>query len=302
MTDVREWYVLTAAALVLVLALTALAMHLPGATVTTPVPASSSQALVTTPEQATPPMEEHLMLTSVEAALEEAEEPAPEPEPEPEPEPDPEPEPEPQPEPEPEPEPAQDEPQGLLPSIDADALQRVASNTGIPARALAAYAGAAMYMGETQPGCNLDWALLAAIGRVESLHGTLGGGHIAEDGFTTRKIIGIPLDGTNGTREIRDTDNGELDGDTTYDRAVGPMQFIPSTWRGWGVDASGDGEANPHHIDDASLSAARYLCAAGDLSDSETWWRAVLRYNRSEEYARHVLEFNNHYARTSHSG
>lgn len=291
MSDARAWHVLASAGVVLMLALTALVARWPDASPEAGVPlaASSPQAVMTSFESAPSP-----------AGAGGGAAPRPDLEPvraEPEPEPPPEPEPGPEPEPEPEPTP---ETRGLLPDVDPEALQAVAARTGIPRRALAAYAGTAMYMGEQQPGCNLDWALLAAIGYVESHHGTLGGAHIGDDGYTSSAIIGPRLDGTNDTREIRDTDGGELDGDGTYDRAVGPMQFIPSTWAGWGTDATDDGEASPHHIDDAVLSAARYLCASGDLSDSDSWWRAVLSYNRSETYARHVLAYNNHYAQLSH--
>ena len=45
--------------------------------------------------------------------------------------------------------------------------------------------------------------------------------------------------------------------------AVGWMQFLPSTWRRWGTDASGDGVADPYDPQDAIFSAARYLDAAG---------------------------------------
>jgi membrane-bound lytic murein transglycosylase B len=216
----------------------------------------------------------------------------------------PEPEPEPEPTPEPEPEPAHEpEPErvGLLPRIDPDQLARVSASTNIPPRVLEAYAAASLRLAQEQPGCNLSWSTLAAIGRVESIHGTLGGGHIDEDGWATKRIVGPPLDGGPGVRAIRDTDGGKWDGDTTWDRAVGPMQFIPSTWRQWAVDANGDGVAHPQHIDDSVLAAARYLCASGrDLTDGRAWWSAVLSYNRSESYARTVLEWANRYARASH--
>jgi hypothetical protein len=225
------------------------------------------------------------------------------PEPEPSPERDPEPvsTPEPaEPDPEADPDPAP-EPAGLLPRVAPDQLARIAGNTGIPPRVLEAYAGAAMRLQQEQPGCNVGWSTLAAIGRVESVHGTLGGGHIDADGWPTRPIIGVALDGGPGVRAVRDTDGGRWDGDPTWDRAVGPMQFIPSTWRSWAVDADGDGQAHPQHIDDAVLAAARYLCASGrDLTDGHAWWSAVLSYNRSESYARTVLEWANRYARASH--
>jgi membrane-bound lytic murein transglycosylase B len=217
----------------------------------------------------------------------------------------------PAPEVEPEPEPgagagdpgpeADGAPVGLLPNIDPDQLARVAASTDIPPRALQAYAGAALRLQQEQPGCNVSWSTLAAIGRVESIHGTLGGGHIGEDGWPTQPIVGPPLDGGPGVRAIRDTDGGKWDGDTTWDRAVGPMQFIPSTWRRWAVDANGDGQAHPQHIDDAALAAGRYLCASGrDLDDGRAWSEAILSYNRSESYVRTVLEWTNRYARASH--
>jgi membrane-bound lytic murein transglycosylase B len=215
-------------------------------------------------------------------------------------EPDPAPERDPAPEPEPEPEP-ESGPTGLLPRIDPDQLARVSARTNIPSRVLEAYAGASLRIAQEQPGCNLSWSTLAAIGRVESIHGTLGGGHIDADGWATVPIVGPALDGGPGVRAIRDSDGGTWDGDPTWDRAVGPMQFIPSTWRRWAVDANGDGAAHPQHIDDSVLAAARYLCASGrDLTDGQAWWSAVLSYNRSESYARTVLEWANRYARASH--
>ena len=72
-------------------------------------------------------------------------------------------------------------------------------------------------------------------------------------------IFGIALDGGN-TAEITDTDDGAIDGDAEFDRAVGPMQLIPQTWRNWHIDGGGDGVEDPQNIDDAALAAANYLC------------------------------------------
>jgi membrane-bound lytic murein transglycosylase B len=97
--------------------------------------------------------------------------------------------------------------------------------------------------------------------------------------------------------EILDTDGGAFDGDTVYDRAVGPMQFIPETWRIWAVDASGDGVADPHNIDDAAATA-RYLCRLdGTLASDETWIRAIRSYNDTFEYQTRVATSAERYAR-----
>ena len=110
--------------------------------------------------------------------------------------------------------------------------------------------------------CNLPVSLLAAIGQVES--GSLVGRPIDAEHRTS--VLGPLLDG-NGFAAIPDTDRGRWDGDTTWDRAVGPMQFIPSTWSGFGVDGDGDGEANPQDVEDAAAGTAAYLCYGGrDLS------------------------------------
>ncbi len=181
-----------------------------------------------------------------------------------------------------------------------DWLEQVSGATTIPVRALQGYAGAQLALAEELPSCNLSWPTLAGIGFVESRHGTYAGGEIGPDGVTTVNIIGIPLDGTNNTRTIPDTDGGLLDGDTTWDRAVGPMQFIPGTWALWGTSATGVGEPDPHQIDDAALSAGRYLCANGrDLSTAQDWEAAILTYNRSPEYMADVLAYAHAYADAS---
>jgi murein DD-endopeptidase MepM/ murein hydrolase activator NlpD len=68
--------------------------------------------------------------------------------------------------------------------------------------------------------------------------------------------------------------------------AIGWMQFMPSTWLRWGVDANGDGIASPWNPDDAVFSAARYLAAAGGQTDLS---RAVFAYNHADWYVNEVL-------------
>ncbi|GAP56692.1 hypothetical protein AHiyo6_32570, partial [Arthrobacter sp. Hiyo6] len=99
--------------------------------------------------------------------------------------------------------------------------------------------------------------------------GTLGGGNLMASGRSSQPITGPSLNGV-GFAAIPDTDEGVLDGDPEWDHAVGPMQFIPATWREVGRDGNGDGVADPLNIDDAALSAASYLCAGGrDLATAQ---------------------------------
>ena len=164
------------------------------------------------------------------------------------------------------------------------------SANGIPAAALDAYRRAATIVDAADAECKIDWALIAAIGKVESNHGRYGGNGIDRDGTVRPGIYGIPLNGSNNTAVIRDTDGGTYDRDLTWDRAVGPMQFIPGTWRSVGVDANGDGRKDPQNMADAATATAVYLCSGpGDLSTDSGARSAVLRYNHSDAYADQVL-------------
>lgn len=180
---------------------------------------------------------------------------------------------------------------------DAAWVSATSKSTAIGPRALAAYARAALRLDAENPECRLAWNTLAAIAKTESNHGTFGGAAVDDDGVARPSIIGVPLDGSTGLLAIRDTDGGELDGDTTWDRAVGPFQFIPSTWKRWGIDGDGDGRENPHDIEDAALAAGRYLCeSGGDLGESRGWSAAVLTFNRSVAYATKVARTATTYA------
>lgn len=171
-----------------------------------------------------------------------------------------------------------------------------ASPLGVPAPVLAAYHRAEAALARSHPACGLSWSLLAGIGKVESGHAA--GGRVDARGRTRGHILGPRLDGTTpGTRVIADTDRGRWDGDPEFDRAVGPMQFLPGTWVAFGRDGSGDGVADPHNVLDAALAAGRYLCASGaDLATPDGRQRAVLRYNGSADYVRTVLGWADQYA------
>ena len=179
---------------------------------------------------------------------------------------------------------------------------QVAAASGVPARALSAYGNAELAMRADQPKCKISWATLAGIGRIESNHGQYAGAVLGADGRPSKPIIGVPLDGSAGVQAIGDTDGGRYDGDAGVDRAVGPMQFIPSTWRKWASDGNGDGLGDPQQIDDAALAAARYLCAGGrDMASPSGWWAGILSYNNSTEYAQKVFGLADGYAKAAQS-
>lgn len=191
----------------------------------------------------------------------------------------------------------QAEPAGVDSRAGAEGTLATLSTNGIPSSALYAYRRAETLLAKADPDCRLPWNLVAAIGRVESNHGRTGGNALDGDGVAKPGIYGIPLDGREGVARITDSDNGALDKDSVYDRAVGPMQFIPGTWRSVGVDSDGDGRKDPQNINDAATAAGIYLCSgSGDLSTDDGAAAAVRRYNNSSSYVDLVLGISKAYA------
>lgn len=170
-----------------------------------------------------------------------------------------------------------------LTRVDPRWVASTAERAGIPAPAVRAYAAAQL----AEPaGCEVGWTTLAGIGWVESQHGTIGGRTLREDGRSSSRVLGPALNGRGKVAAIRATpESATWHGDPEWDHAVGPMQFIPSTWDTWGADGDGDGDADPNDIDDAAYSAARYLCADGhDLATGGGWSDAVFSYNHARSY------------------
>ncbi len=166
----------------------------------------------------------------------------------------------------------------------------------VPEAALRAYRNGAEAMASRAPGCALPWTLLAAIGRVESDHGRYGGSVLSSDGVSRPAILGLQLNGAGPVAAIRDTDDGKLDGDKVWDRAVGQMQFIPGTWSRVAADGDGDGRLSPNDLDDAALGAGRYLCAGGfSVAEPSGMARAIFSYNHSDYYVALVMAFERGY-------
>jgi hypothetical protein len=175
----------------------------------------------------------------------------------------------------------------------------LSAKLGIPLPAMQAYGYAELATAASQPGCQLRWTTLAGIGKIESAHGQ---DHsvLAPDGTAMPPIMGAPLDGQGGRMAIRDTDGGRIDSDRTWDHAVGPMQFIPSTWATYGADADGNGVADVNNVNDAALAAARYLCAGNrNMSVAGDWWAAIMSYNAVQAYIRDVFDAANDYGARS---
>lgn len=159
--------------------------------------------------------------------------------------------------------------------------------SGLPPRVATAYQQATVTAG--CPG--LRWELLAGIGWVESRHGTGKRSAIdPETGEAKPWIFGPVLDGRAGTLALP---IGPWSGwwglEGSWQRAVGPMQFLPGTFTGAATDGDADGTLNPHDLDDAAATAARYLCGSDGRVDDER--EALRRYNASSAYAIDVLAY-----------
>lgn len=150
--------------------------------------------------------------------------------------------------------------------------------TEIPGHLLPVYRSATLTCG------GLPWQVLAAIGWEESRHGQ--GRVDPVTGDVDPPIEGPPIDGRRGFALLRDS--SRPDG---FARALGPMQFLSSTWERWATvapDRPPGATPNVQNAWDAIFTAARYLCAGreqiGDLR------QAILSYNRSDAYVRAVVQ------------
>jgi hypothetical protein len=178
--------------------------------------------------------------------------------------------------------------------VDDVWLAKTAARAGIPIPALRAYADAQL---AAPARCGIGWTTLAGIGWVESQHGTLDGRRVTEDGHSSKPILGPELDGDPFAAIPATPQSTAWHGNPDWDHAVGPMQFIPSTWKQWGTDGDADGIADPNDLDDAARTAVAYLCADGhDLGTGTGWSNAIFSYNHDAAYVANV-----HHAATTYS-
>jgi len=170
--------------------------------------------------------------------------------------------------------------------------------TGIPQRMLTAYQSAAAHVPGIVASCTgMRWQILAGVAHIESNNAI--GHSITEGGDITPHIVGPRLDGSGAggnSTAITDTDHGQWDADGVYDRAVGPFQFLPATFRAHGADGNADQAIDPNNADDAALSAAVYLCGNGrNLTDPDQLDQALFAYNHSQAYVTDVTTWIAHY-------
>ena len=162
--------------------------------------------------------------------------------------------------------------------------QESSSAPDVPASMVEVY----RFASETAP-CSIPWTLLAGVADFASDHGRGDGlAQLTAAGDVTPSLVGPPLDGQEGRQLIDDTDQGQLDGDVSFDRAVGPFQFIPGSWRIFGGDGNNDGAADPNNVFDAVPAMRRHLCPDGQIIDIEA---AIYSYNRSSAYVETVLDW-----------
>lgn len=174
-------------------------------------------------------------------------------------------------------------------AVDPGWASRMATKAGIPLPAVRAYAVATLRLSTEDPGCGLGWTTLAGLGYVESLHGTIDDRLLLEDGRSSTPILGPALDGGEYAAIPASPTSAQWHGDGDWDHAVGPLQFIPSSWAQWQGDGDADGLADPNDLDDAAYAAGRYLCASGSsMASADGWVAAIFSYNHSDDYVRQV--------------
>ena len=143
----------------------------------------------------------------------------------------------------------------------------------------------------------MSWTTLAAIGKVESGHGSANGARLGPDGWRCRRSSGCLW-------TARTAGCGSSTPIGGARRRPGPRQGAradavhPDHLAGDRRDADNDGKKDPHDLDDAALAAGNYLCKGGrNLSIPGDWWNAILSYNDGRRYAQDVYDAANQYGR-----
>ncbi len=183
----------------------------------------------------------------------------------------------------------------VSPPAPKDAVTANAPRDETRPRVRAAYENAIAVADADGTNCGVRYAVLAAVGWVESsIAKPTNRTFIRDgDGRVEPPIFGVTLSGGDGNAQVPDSDGGFYDDDPEWDRAVGPMQLLPSTWYRVKADANGDGTKDPQSIDDAALGALHYLCLAirgASIDEGDNLATALFSYNRSKAYVAKVIK------------
>ena len=181
-------------------------------------------------------------------------------------------------------------------------LAAPAPGTDIPQIVLNAYEHAANVFATRDPSCQISWADMAALGRIESGQAQHGMTRLAANGDTYPPILGPPLDGSGGNAALPQPPNlPYYDGPGPWEQAVGPMQFIPTSWATSGLVGGSNSTPDPNNVFDAAMGAANYLCraAAGQsLTTLSGLTQAYFSYNHSATYVSEALSNAVYYGAT----
>ena len=191
---------------------------------------------------------------------------------------------------------------GISELSDPAWTKSVAQATATPARAMRAYAGAALKLQEENASCGIGWNTIAAVGFFVSGHGTVGGGEVDAYGLTPEPLVDVDRYDGSSARVVADTDGGRIDGDGARDHSLGPMQLLPAEIDRYGGDGNEDGTIDPQQIDDAAYTLGRFLCASGgDLRDEANWREAVDAVDPSGDFTDYVTLIANDFAERASS-
>lgn len=175
-------------------------------------------------------------------------------------------------------------------------------STGIPQVVQNAYLEAQSYLASSDPSCQLSWADLAAIGQIESGQARWDGTRLASNGETYPPILGPALNGKHGTAALASPSVPLFDGAGPYERAVGPMQLLPTTWLSVAPSLPTGIPNDPNNVYSAAMAAGIYLCRAAGPAGMRSpagLRRAYASYNHSRSYVRHAVSLARRFGATS---
>lgn len=152
----------------------------------------------------------------------------------------------------------------------------------LPGAAYSAYLRASSAVRTSDPDCDVPAALLVGIGRIMGNHG-----RSASSILSTAGVSSSPMQGLIGSA-VPDTDGGIIDGTSTADLRVGPLQLLPAQWIEF--DPQEEIASSPNWIFSSAIVASRVLCSTGnDLSKDDGIRRALNLFTANPSLSQAIL-------------